>query len=52
VQPLGGAAEVQRLGQRDDVAKVAQFHPGAEAYRTRAAGDTWYVLIAMQYVFP
>ena len=32
IQPLGGAAEVQRLGQRDDVAKVAQFHAGGEAY--------------------
>jgi len=31
MQPLGGAAEVQRLGQRDDVAKVAQLHPGGEA---------------------
>ena len=36
IQPLGGAAEVQRLGQRDDVAKVTQLHPGGEAYRTLA----------------
>ena len=27
IEPLGGAAEVQRLGQSNDVAKVAQLHP-------------------------
>jgi len=36
MQPIGGAAEVERLGQRDDVAKVSQLHPDGEAYRTRA----------------
>ena len=33
IQPLGSAAEVQRLGQRDDVAKMTQLHTGGEAYR-------------------
>jgi hypothetical protein len=34
MQTLGGAAEVQRLGQHDDVPKVTQLHPGGEAYGT------------------
>ena len=34
IQPFGGAAEVERFGQRDDVAKVSQLHPHGKAYRT------------------
>ena len=52
IQALGGPAEVQRLGQCDDVAKMTQLHPGGEAYCTSGFGDTWHVLVATQYVFP
>ena len=52
VQPLRSTAKMQRLGQRDDVAKMTQLHPGGEAYCTSGFGDTWHVLVATQYVFP
>jgi len=52
IQPFGGPAEVQRLGQHDDVAKMTQLHPGAKLTALRGFGDTWHVLIATQYVFP
>ena len=37
MQALGGATEVQSLGQSDDVAKMAQLHPGGEAYPSQLA---------------
>ncbi|HEU4691746.1 MAG TPA: hypothetical protein VFS23_25455 [Vicinamibacterales bacterium] len=33
IQPLGGTAEVQCLGQRHDVAKMPQLHLASESYR-------------------
>src|SRR5262245_26888704 len=37
MQLLGGAAEVQRFAERDNVAKVTQLHPSGEAYSSPAA---------------